>query len=86
MKSEELKSLNIIFVGIISFSLFTTTTYINYHIYASYKMGINLTTPHHLDAGAPLPTPRSEIAGAWLLNGKIYIIGGFDETGQVARR
>ena len=31
--------------------------------------------------GAPLPTPRSEIAGA-ALNGKIYIIGGFDETGQ----
>ena len=26
-----------------------------------------------------LPTPRSEIAGA-ALNGKIYIIGGFDES------
>jgi N-acetylneuraminic acid mutarotase len=31
--------------------------------------------------GAPLPTPRSEIAGA-ALNGKVYIIGGFGESGQ----
>jgi N-acetylneuraminic acid mutarotase len=27
-----------------------------------------------------MPTPRSEIAGV-ALNGKIYIIGGFDENG-----
>jgi N-acetylneuraminic acid mutarotase len=31
--------------------------------------------------GAPLPSPRSEIAGA-ALNGKIYIIGGFGRSGQ----
>jgi hypothetical protein len=31
--------------------------------------------------GAPMPTPRSEIAGA-ALNGKIYTVGGFDESGQ----
>ena len=31
--------------------------------------------------GQPLPTPRSEIAGA-ALNGKVYIIGGFDESKQ----
>ncbi|MFL6402909.1 MAG: hypothetical protein ACJ71M_05480 [Nitrososphaeraceae archaeon] len=31
--------------------------------------------------GAPLPTPRSEIGDA-ALNGKVYIIAGFDETGQ----
>ena len=31
--------------------------------------------------GAPIPTPRSEIAGT-ALNGKVYIIGGFDETGR----
>jgi N-acetylneuraminic acid mutarotase len=31
--------------------------------------------------GAPLPTPRSEIAGA-ALKGKIYIIGGYDQSGQ----
>jgi hypothetical protein len=30
--------------------------------------------------GTPMPTPRSEIAGV-ALNGKIYIIGGFDENG-----
>jgi N-acetylneuraminic acid mutarotase len=31
--------------------------------------------------GAPLPNPRSEIAGA-ALNGNIYIIGGFGRSGQ----
>ena len=31
--------------------------------------------------GFPMPTARSEIAGA-ALNDKIYIIGGFDETGR----
>lgn len=31
--------------------------------------------------GSPLPSTRSEIAGA-ALNDKIYIIGGFDETGR----
>ena len=30
---------------------------------------------------APLPSPRSEIAGA-ILDNKIYIIGGFDESGR----
>jgi N-acetylneuraminic acid mutarotase len=82
MKSEELKSLNIVFVGIISFSLFTTSTYINYHIYAYTQDGNQpYNTTSLWSTGVPLPTPRSEIAGA-ALNGKIYIIGGFDETGQ----
>ena len=31
--------------------------------------------------GAPMPTARSEIAGA-ILDGKIYIIGGFDGSGR----
>ena len=31
--------------------------------------------------GFPMPTARSEIAGA-ALNDKIYIIGGFDDTGR----
>jgi N-acetylneuraminic acid mutarotase len=31
--------------------------------------------------GAPMPSPRSEIAGA-ILDSKIYIIGGFDESGR----
>lgn len=31
--------------------------------------------------GASMPTARSEIAGA-ALNGKIYIVGGFNETGR----
>src|ERR1051325_6873589 len=35
----------------------------------------------HWTNGSPLPSPRSEVAGA-ALNGKIYIIGGFDRSGQ----
>lgn len=31
--------------------------------------------------GAPLPTPRSEIAGT-VLDDKIYIVGGFDSSGR----
>jgi hypothetical protein len=31
--------------------------------------------------GTPMPTARSEITGA-ALNNKIYIVGGFDETGR----
>ena len=31
--------------------------------------------------GAPMPTARSEIAGT-ILDGKIYIIGGFDRSGR----
>jgi N-acetylneuraminic acid mutarotase len=31
--------------------------------------------------GTPMPTARSEVAGA-ALNNKIYIVGGFDETGR----
>ena len=31
--------------------------------------------------GAPMPTARSEIAGT-ILDGKIYIIGGFDGSGR----
>src|SRR5215210_3101146 len=34
-------------------------------------------TELYWNVGAPMPMPRSEIAGA-LLNDKIYIIGGFD--------
>ena len=48
----------------------------------SHKMGFSLTIPLHFGVmGCLCLTPRSEIAGA-ALNGKIYIIGGFDETGQ----
>ena len=31
--------------------------------------------------GTPIPTPRSEIAGA-VLDDKIYIVGGFDSSGR----
>jgi N-acetylneuraminic acid mutarotase len=32
--------------------------------------------------GAPMPTPRTEIAAA-LLGDNIYIIGGFDKSGRI---
>src|SRR5919106_2373468 len=32
--------------------------------------------------GAPMPTPRTEVTAAVLRN-DIYVIGGFDESGQV---
>jgi N-acetylneuraminic acid mutarotase len=35
----------------------------------------------HWTTGAPLPTPRSEIAGT-VLNDKIYVVGGFDSSGR----
>jgi Kelch motif len=58
------------------------TAYTSYPAY-SYAQDEDLLKPNNSSywtTGAPLPTPRSEIAGA-ALNGKIYIIGGFDETG-----
>jgi N-acetylneuraminic acid mutarotase len=33
-------------------------------------------------AGAPMPTPRTEVTAA-VLKDEIYVIGGFDESGQV---
>ena len=41
----------------------------------------SLATDSFWTTGAPMSTARSEIAGA-VLNGKIYIVGGFDETGR----
>src|ERR687898_3527383 len=79
------KSLFIIFGGIVFFhiSLLTTTTYTDYHTYAYAQDGNqpDNKTQSLWTTGAALPTPRSEIAGA-ALNGKVYIIGGFDESGQ----
>ena len=41
----------------------------------------SLATDSFWTTGAPIPTAKSEIAGA-ALNGKIFIVGGFDETGR----
>lgn len=41
----------------------------------------SLATDSFWTTGAPMSTARAEIAGA-VLNGKIYIVGGFDETGR----
>jgi N-acetylneuraminic acid mutarotase len=40
------------------------------------------TTESFWTAGAPMPTPRTEVTAA-VLEDDIYIIGGFDESGQV---
>ena len=93
MKSYEplILALFIIFGIIIGFfdpSFFlttTTTTYPDYRIY-TYAQDENQLDNSSISSpwttGTPMPTPRSEIAGA-ALNGKVYIIGGFDESGQI---
>src|ERR671915_52539 len=79
-------------LGFFYFSSFVTITFMDYDIntYAQdgNRLMDNSTINNNINisqsswtTGAPLPTPRSEIAGA-ALNGKIYIIGGFDGTGQ----
>src|ERR671915_1587718 len=40
------------------------------------------TTESFWTDGAPMPTPRTEVTAAVLRN-DIYVIGGFDESGQV---
>jgi hypothetical protein len=40
------------------------------------------TTESFWTAGAPMPTPRTEVTAAILRN-DVYVIGGFDESGQV---
>jgi len=46
-----------------------------------YQMITAQSEPSHWTTGAPIPTPRSEVAGA-VLNNKIYIVGGFDSSGR----
>jgi N-acetylneuraminic acid mutarotase len=41
-----------------------------------------VTTESFWTAAAPMPTPRTEVA-ATILENEIYVIGGFDEYGQV---
>src|SRR5918994_693036 len=79
-------------LGFFYFSSFVTITFTDYDIntYAqdgnrlmdnsTINININISQSSWT-TGAPPPTPRSEIVGA-ALNGKIYIIGGFDGTGQ----
>jgi N-acetylneuraminic acid mutarotase len=40
------------------------------------------TTDPFWTSGAPMPTPRTEVTAA-VLEDEIYVIGGFDESGQV---
>jgi hypothetical protein len=84
MKSQELLKTFFIIFGVMGFfylSLLTTITYTDIYAYAQDEnRPENDNTVSPWTTGAPLPTPRSEIAGA-ALNGKVYIIGGFDENG-----
>ncbi len=41
------------------------------------------TTDSFWTAGAPMPTPRTEVTVTVLNNHDIYVIGGFDESGKV---
>jgi N-acetylneuraminic acid mutarotase len=45
-------------------------------------MAQTVTTESFWTTAAPLPTPRTEVATT-ILENKIYVIGGFDEFGQV---
>src|SRR5215203_5077300 len=68
----------ITFLGILILSMSISTN--NDSAYAQGGSSQSVTSSPWT-TGAPIPTPRSEIAGA-ALNGKVYIIGGFDKTGQ----
>lgn len=77
MTAEKFGPTIIAFLGLL---IFSTSVCTNYDAYAQTE-GSQSGISSPWTSGAPLPTPRSEIAGA-ALNGKIYIIGGFDESGQ----
>jgi N-acetylneuraminic acid mutarotase len=59
----------ILFVSLITMAQTITTT-------------TTATTESFWTAGAPMPTPRTEVTAA-VLKDDIYVIGGFDESGQV---
>ena len=77
MTAEKFDPTIITFLGLL---IFLTSVCTNCDAYAKTE-GNQFGISSPWTSGAPLPTPRSEIAGA-ALNGKIYIIGGFDETGK----
>ena len=52
-------------------------------LYINHKAVLAQLENSHWTTGAPLPTPRSEIAGT-ILDDKIYIVGGFDSSGRSA--
>jgi N-acetylneuraminic acid mutarotase len=77
MKIKNFGSTVIAFLVILILSLTVSTDY-NFDS-ADGKGGSSQSgTSGNWTTGTPMPTPRSEIAGA-ALNGKIYIIGGYEE-------
>jgi hypothetical protein len=68
----------ITFFGILILSMSIYSVYTDYYYGDVYAQGGS--SPSEISSpwttGAPLPTPRSEIAGA-ALKGKIYIIGSY---------
>jgi N-acetylneuraminic acid mutarotase len=82
---EHFKSLFVTFciIGVfyLPFSIIVSYTVYHNYSYAQDENQLNFNNSSFWTTGAPLPTPRSEIAGT-ALNEKIYIIGGFDESGQ----
>lgn len=78
MKIKKFGLAIITFLGVMILSMNVYTAYDD--VYAQ-----GASTPSRISShwtnGSPLPSPRSEVAGA-ALNGKIYIIGGFGRSGQ----
>ena len=72
-------------LSMISFSgifLLHVSIFANYNtVYAQDGNQSTTSSSSSWSVGQPIHTPRSEIAGV-ALNEKIYIIGGFDETGR----
>jgi N-acetylneuraminic acid mutarotase len=76
LNHRQLKPILLISLFFLSFSLFLVIQSVQASSSSS-----SLGTDSSWTTGAPIPTARSEIAGA-ALNEKIYIVGGFDETGR----
>jgi len=79
MKIKKFGLIIITFLGVLMLSMNAYTHYDVVYAQDGNQLDNSISSPE--TTGAPLPTPRSEIAGA-ALNGKVYIIGGFDESNQ----
>jgi len=75
LNHRELKSIPFTSLFFLSFGLFLAGPSVQASSSSS------LATDSFWTTEAPMPTARSEIVGA-ALNNKIYIVGGFDETGR----
>jgi N-acetylneuraminic acid mutarotase len=75
------KLLKLILLLSLSYSIFFVLTSDNIISSTATATATSSSTDSFWTTGAFMPSARSEIAGV-VLNGKIYVIGGFDETGK----